>query len=44
MRFTDESHQFILDEILRRDGIECDTSRFSVVADEDSESDENDED
>ena len=44
MRITDESHEFILDEILRRERLECDPSRVFVAADEDSESDEDDED
>ena len=44
MRITDESHEFILDEILRREMLECDPSRVFVAADEDSESDEDDED
>ena len=44
MRITDESHEFILDEILRRERLEYDPSRVFVAADEDSESDEDDED
>ena len=37
MRITDESHEFILDEIRRRERLECDPSRVLVTADEDSE-------
>ena len=44
MRIADESHEFILDEILRRERLEHDPSRVFVAADEDSESDEDDED
>ena len=44
MRIADESHEFILDEIRRRERLECDPSRVFVAADEDSESDEDDED
>ena len=44
MRITDESHEFILDEILRRERLECDPRRVFVAADEDSESDEDDKD
>ena len=44
MRIADESHEFILDEIMRRERLECDPSRVFVAADEDSESDEDDED
>ena len=40
MRITDESHEFILDEILRRDRLEHDPSRVFVAAGGDSESDE----
>ena len=44
MRISDESHEFTLDEIRRRERLECDPSRVFVAADEDSESDEDDED
>ena len=44
MRIADESHEFILDEIRRRERLEHDPSRVFVAADEDSESDEDDED
>ena len=44
MRIANESHEFILDEIRRRDGLECDPSRVFVAGDEDSEEDEDDED
>ena len=39
MRTADESHEFILDEIMRRERLGCDPSRV-FVADEDSESDD----
>ena len=44
MRIADESHEFILDEIKRRERLECDPSRVFVEAEGDSESDEDDED
>ena len=44
MRIADESHEFILDEIMRRERLGHDPSRVFVAADEDSESDEDDED
>ena len=44
MRIADDSHEFILDEIMRRERLEHDPSRVFVAADEDSESDEDDED
>ena len=44
MRITDESHEFIRDEIRRRERLECDPSRVFVAADEESESDEDNED
>ena len=40
MRIVDESHEFILDEISRRERLEHDPSRVFVAADEESESDE----
>ena len=40
MRIADESHEFILDEIMRRERLEHDPSRVFVAADEESESDE----
>ena len=44
MKIAEESHEFILDEIQRRERLEHDPSRVFVAADEDSESDEDDED
>ena len=44
MRLADESHEFILDEIMRRERLEHVLSRVFAAADEDSESDEDDED
>ena len=40
MKIAEESHEFILDEISRRERLEHDPSRVFVAADEDSESDE----
>ena len=40
MKIAEESHEFILDEIPRRERLEYDPSRMFVAADEESESDE----
>ena len=40
MKITDESHESILDEILRWERLQSDPSRMFVAADEDSDSDE----
>ena len=43
MKLSEESHEFILDEIRMRERVEHDPSRVFVAADDDSESDEDDE-
>ena len=43
MRIADESHEFILDEIRRRERLKCDPSGVFVVAEEGSDGDEDDE-
>ena len=40
MKISEESHEFILDEMSRRERLEYDPSRVFVAADEDSEEDE----
>ena len=44
MRISDESHEFILDEIRRRERLEYDPSRGFVEAVDGSESEEDEED
>ena len=43
MKLSEESHEFILNEIRLRERVEHDPSRVFVAADDDSESDEDDE-
>ena len=43
MRIADESHEFILDEVRRRERLECNPSRVFVAADEDPDRDGDDE-
>ena len=43
LRIAEEPHEFILDEILRRERFEHDPSRVFVAADEHSESDKDNE-
>ena len=43
LRITDESHELIMDEIERRERLECDPSRVFIDEVEDSDSEEEDE-
>ena len=43
LRITDESHELIMDEIERRERLECDPSRVFIDEEEDSDSEEEDE-
>ena len=40
MKISEESHEFILDEVMRRERLEHDPSRVFVAAEEDSDDDE----
>ena len=43
LRITDESHELIMDEIERRERLECDPCRVFIDEEEDSDSEEEDE-